>query len=251
MYRGYIVRSLALSILLAAPASAAFTEFTSSTAPIDWYATYNNITTFDGIADTQCKAASPCTLGGIDFYGLWNAVGYVSTNLRLISENEQTWFNYGKSDPYGNPATSPGILVSASADTSSILVGFRIVLPAPVTAFGVQIMGSPSDGDYHVAVNASGGTTSTAGTGVQAGTLLTAANHGRTFIGLTSDTTFTTIDIIGYPGKPGEFLVIDNIGYGYVTPTGGSDTPELQSVFFLLTGLAAITIGHRRRLAQQ
>ncbi len=256
MKSGILVRNLMLSIVMAAPAFAAFTEFTGGTAQSDWYTTYSNIVTFDGIADTMCTGptnSESCnnglTFGGVSFIGFNGSDFTKNSQLQLYSELE-TWYNYGRSDQFGNVISNPGILLSDSSNGgASSPVGFRITLPSPVTAFGVQVMGTPSLGGYHVSLSVSGGDTSTVGSDVPAATLTTASSHGRTFIGFTSDTSFTVIDIVGSPGITGERLVIDNVSYGNVPPPSPPETPELQSVFYMLTGFAAMFFGYRRRMA--
>jgi hypothetical protein len=245
MLRGPFARFFCVIALMAVPASAEIT-YDSSAA---WYALpFSNlhIITFDGLGDQNALGTPNAgyTLSGVTFFGFINAPYNVNNYLQLAREDNSAapWYNYGRTGPDGNPATNPVVLRGTSATNTSSLVGFEIVLPTPVTAFGVEIMSST--GGFHVAVNLGGNAISNPGGAYPTGTLTTAASHGRTFFGVTSATAFNTIDIIGGPSIPsGEYLVIDNLVYGQAP----ADTVEPQSAIFLLTGLGTMLLARRMK----
>ena len=249
MLRGTFVRQFCVIALMAVPASAELTYNSSAV----WYAlplSNLNSITFDGLGDQGPLGGTTTgyVLSGVTFFGFFNSPYNINNLLQLAREDNSgaPWYNFGRTGPNGAVATNPVILRGATASTTSNLVGFEIVLPTAVTAFGVEIMGSL--GGFQVAVNLGGNAISNPGGAYPTGTLSTAASHGRTFFGVTSTTPFSTIDIVGGPGIPGgEYLVIDNLAYGTAGQAPLSDTTEPQAAIFLLTGVGAMLLARKMK----
>lgn len=246
MQHGLFGKFLCAMALMAVPASAEFVTYNSSTSPIAFYDPLTNFTIikFDGLGDQNCfSSCSGISLSGVNFFGFYGTPSSTNNVLQLVREDNSlaTYYNFGGTGPDGNPVANPVVMRSAAAGNSSTAIGFRIVLPSAVTAFGVQIMGSV--GSYNVAVKADLASISNPGGAYPAGTLTTAASHGRTFFGVTSTTPFTTIDIIGLPGIGGEYLVIDNLAFGTQT----SNTAELQSGVFIISGLGMMLLARKMK----
>jgi len=244
VFKRSLARHLYLALLLTVPGWAIDTTYNSSTAPVDWYATYSNIITFDGLTESYIGPGSNLLLSGVNFYGFMGTPSATNSALLVVAEDNsgEPWYNYGGTGPYGTVVSNPRVLRS-NAPSGTTPVGFEIVLPSAVTAFGLQIMSSQP---YNVQVELDGAAISNPGGAYPAGTLTTASSKGRTFFGVTSTTAFTTIDIIGSPGISGEYLVIDNISYG----TAPVFTAEPQSAVFLLIGLGALLAARKLSLLQ-
>ena len=143
-----------------------------------------------------------------------------------------------------NTDTNPRLLRSDGALSNTAQIGFRIVLPTPVTALGFQVM---SYNPKTVSVNINGTPVSGALGPYPTGTSTSAALGSKAFFGITSTTTFQTIDIISTPGS-GNTILIDNLVFG--TQSSGAPAGEIaepQTAVFLLTGLGMMLLAHRMR----
>ncbi len=216
--------SLGVMAFMAVPASAEFVTFGNES--FNWFAQspYFHAITFDTLTpDSYGSSLSGIPLETATFYGFTGLISWSQAWLYVETEGTQwSTYNYGGT---GNVLTTTHLAGEA---------GFRIVLPNPVTYFGVQIMGP--DAGRKVTVNA-GTQTANQVYNPLVGTVTTLDKPGRTFFGFSSSTPFTTIDITG-ASTTGVPLVIDNIYYG--------DTPEPQTVVYLLTGLGAMLLGRKR-----
>jgi hypothetical protein len=224
------MRSLLTLVLLAVPASAEFTTYSGADA-FSWFtqSTYFTVQTFDALASpVTYGGAGGANLGGVHFDGYTGQVSW--TNAWLYVQNEGvlgTGYNYGG---VGN------VLMSSS---TAGVAGFRILLPNPVTFFGVEIMGPYAGRSVTVAA---GTQTANGVFNPLVGTVTTLSNRNRNFFGFSSATPFTTIDITGAAtGNIGN-LVIDDMVYG--------NTPEPQPAICVLAGLGAMLLARRRVAAR-
>ncbi len=243
MLFGSLAGNLCLIALVALPASAEFTTFDSSTSPFDWYAQpLSNFTviTFDGMSPQVCGGSGSTgicyNLGivGVELYGFQGSPAAVNSILQIVPENDsaQPWFDYG------GTGLAPRLLRSDSATVGN-QIGFRIVLPSPVTAFGVEVM---SYNPANVSVNIAGTPISNALGKYPSGTLATTGIPNRSFFGVTSTTSFSYVDIISSPGS-GNTIQIDNIAFGMAS----TDTAEPQTAVFLITGLGMMLLARRMK----
>ena len=251
MLLGSMTRGLFVIALMALPAAAELTTYNSSVGAINWYDPLTNFTVipFDGMTPATCSGSGGCSsLGGMPaglmIYGFQGSPSSTNSNLLIVPENDpaQTYYNFGGTGPTGAAATNPRLLRSDSAVSNASQIGFRIVLPAPVTAFGFQVMSYSPSKTVSLSVN---GTPVTVALGsYPTGTLTTSGIPSRSFFGITSPTTFQTVDIISAPGS-GNTILIDNIAYG--TLSNPSDVTEPQTAVFLFTGLVMMLLARRMK----
>jgi hypothetical protein len=245
MLRGLLVRSLCLITLMAVPAAAEFTTYNTigGLDPLSNFTTIN----FDGMTPVVCSTAPSCSsigIAGVLLYGFQGSPAAINHFLQIVPENDpaQPWFNYN------GTGTDPRLLRSDSAVNSS-LIGFRIVLPSAVTAFGFQVMSGLAS---NISVNIDGVSISSALGPYPAGTLTTLARPNRSFFGVSSTTGFSYVDVISAPGD-GNSIYIDNIAFGSAGAPppgggGGDEVAEPQSAIFLITGLGMLFLARRMKL---
>ena len=252
MFSRFVARYLCVSVLIAAPAFALDTTYSSSALPGDWYGGLSNFTviTFDGadgVATTNCSNVGGATCAyilqsGVKFYGFLGSSYGTNSDVQIVSESI-SYYNYG-----GSPASDPHILISQQSNPIGP-IGFHIVLPTAVTAFGAQIMAYTAG--YSVAVRLDGAAITDSGgsAAYPTGTVSTAGLGNRTFFGVTSTVPFQTIDMVSYPGDNNK-IALDNVSFGNFN----TSTAEPQSAIFLLTGLGMMLLAQRlkrSRLTQQ
>lgn len=238
-------------VLVALPAAAEFTTYNSSIGTVNWYDPLSNFTivTFDGMTPSTCAGSSGCNtlpgmLSGLFINGFQGVPASTNTYMLIVAENDatQTFYNYGGTGPTGSAVANPRLLRSDAANGTN-QIGFHIVLPAAVTAFGLQVM-SYSSGTA-VSVRIGGVALTTALGPYPTGTVTTTGIPHRSFIGITSPTSFQTIDIVSAPGDQNKIL-IDNIAFGTLA-SAAADTAEPQTALYIATGLGMILLARRMK----
>ena len=223
---------IAALLLIAATGHAATVEYTD---PVAWMAAVSGTTAigFEGLAPA----------GGFKDYS--TSTGYVITNgpefigfegpaiygLQVIdSADSSPYFNWGT----GASLESPGYNAPPNGFTPYI----HVILPANITAFGVDLMTvSPNALTYQVTLD-NGNTY----------TVTTANRPTQTFFGITSDSPIAYINfaVIGTTNGNGTYGLMDNFTYG--TADDATQTPELCTFLLIGSGLATFGyLGRRRR----
>lgn len=214
---------LILALFIAPAYSATVTTFTNASS---WQAALASFQTldFEGLAPA----------GGTTTYGSGltdNTVVFLGINqgahlLAVLDTTMSSWFNYGTGD---------ALSISTDRSNSGLPVPYiHITLPAPVTAVGFNLFSSsPAAITFAVTVN---------------GTQYTAPTFNQptpAYFGITSDTPFTTVDVIaqGTVFNGGTTTFLDNFGFGSELAA----VPEPASYLLLGAGLAAIGLIRRRR----
>jgi len=258
---------------MALPACAEVTTFGGTNDLLGWaneslsnFSAATNVVTFNGLPAQICSGG---TSGGCSsiVQNLVTFIGFLGTpldsnsSLVILSDAPvpdglggfTNYHNYGGLGPDGTPAANAMILRSQDSNYLGERIGFHIVLPTPVTAFGVQIMSYDSGKSVAVSID---GTPISGATGpYPTGTVTTGGIPNRTFFGLTSTVAFNTVDLISTPGN-GQYIVIDNFTFGTAKvdvipdpppPTGG-DTPEPQTAVYMLTGIGTILLARKMKV---
>jgi hypothetical protein len=218
---------LAAFLLAVNPAHSA--TITTYTDPNAWAAaaTAQNTVTFEGLAPTNgatlYTGATGVTTSGVEF------IGYTSTGsswIEVVDTNFNTFYNFGSNDALLQDMDRP--------NSSSPLPYIQIVLPAGVTAFGLDLFTvSPNSENFQITV---------AGTNY---TVPTDARPTEQFWGVTSDTAISAINLtlLGTAFNGSTYALLDNFSFGTADL---SQAPEAGT--FLLIGSGLIGIAGLRKL---
>ena len=216
--------SLAALALTIVPAGAA--TITTYTDPASWQNASNILQTvaFEGLAPangaTAYTGATGLTTGGVEFIG-YSSSG--SSWIQVIDTNFSVYYNFGSNDALMQTMDRP--------TNTSPLPDMHVVLPAGVTAFGMDLFTvSPSALNFTVTV---------------AGTPFTVPTNARpteAFWGVTSDTAIASVDLTlqGTTSNGGSVALIDNFQYG--SAQNMSQAPEATTFLLIGSGLIGIAI---------
>ena len=216
------------AILLAAyPARSA--TITTYSDPSAWAAaaaaqqtiTFEGLTTPNGA--TSYQGATGLTTGGVEF------IGFTSTGsswIEVVDTNFSSFYNFGSNDALLQSMDRP--------NAGAPLPYIQIVLPAGVTAFGVDLFTvSPTALSYQVTV---------AGTNY---TVPTDPLPTEQFFGVTSDTAIATINltVLGTTFNGSTSALLDNFTFGTADL---SQAPEGGTFLLIGSGLIGIAALKRR-----
>jgi len=228
-----LVIALSLAIIAMPAYSATITTYNSLSA---WQAAESTVqtVTFTGLPASMTFYPTGLTLGDVEF------IGY-SGQSALGEMDTTSWFpGFG----LGNAA-----FMLISGPSSDI----HIVLPAAVTAFGLNLL--TSNGGLPYTLNFSDAQSNLLGTY----TVATSGAPPVAFFGITSDTPVATIDLsLQGAGASGTYAFLDNLSYGTAsqqTTQGsdpgsdqGTDTPEAATFLLLGSGLIGLGVIRRRSI---
>jgi hypothetical protein len=211
-FRFLTVLSIAALGTTVAPASAA--SITTYTNLANWLA----VSSGDQLIDFENGSL---TNGfGVQFTGL--GIGTIDTSIT-------SWMNFGTvTAAFINPNSTP---------TPSI----RILLPTPVTAFGLNLFSANPNGmGFTISLLSTPFTLATTN-GSPNGT------STSTFFGVTSDTPFSIIDValLGAPG--GTYELVDNVRFG-TAQLPADPTPEAATFLLIGSGLIGLMVLRKRML---
>ena len=217
-----VLTSLSLAGFVLPARSATITTYTDPNA---WQTASNTeqTITFEGLAPTDnsttYSGSTGLTTGGVEF------IGYTysgSSWIQVLDTNSSIWYNFGTNDALLQDMDRP--------DSSSPLPYIHIVLPANVTAIGMDLFTvSPSALSYTVTV---------AGTQY---TVPTDARPTEAFWGITSDTPIATVDLTlqGTVYNGSTVALLDNFQYGTADL---SQAPEAATFVLIGSGLIGISL---------
>lgn len=208
------------------------TTITTYTDPNAWQSAANvqQTITFAGLApadgSTTYQGSTGLTTGGVEF------IGYTSSGsswIQVIDTNFSQWYNFGSNDALLQDMDRP--------NSSSPLPYIDIVLPANVTAFGMDL--------FTVSPNALNYTITVAGNQY---TVPTDPQPTQAFWGVTSDTPIASITLTlqGTVYNGSTSALLDNFEYGTANL---SQAPEAATFVLIGSGLIAIA-GLKRWLAR-
>ena len=234
MLRRTILNLLGLAAFILAALPARSATITTYTNLASWLAasTVQQDITFEGLApadgSTTYQGATGVTSGGVEF------IGYTSTGaswIQVIDTNFSSWYNFGSNDALGQDLDRP--------NSGSPLPSIQIVLPANVTAFGLDLFTvSPSALSYAITV---------------AGTQFivpTDALPTEAFWGVTSTTPIASISLTlqGTVYNGSTTALLDNFQFG---TSDLSQAPEAATFVLIGSGLIGIAILKRRIVRPQ
>ncbi len=224
----------------------------TETDPTSWLnaTTKSQTIDFNGLASLGTVQGygtnSGLTIDGVTFTGFLTSSSY----QLYVVDPLTSWPDFQFTGIAGINSVLEGPSQDRASD-SSFLPYIHIVLPAPATAFAIELMTKGPDGlAYSIALDGN--------------TLFpnvpTQARPDQTFFGVTSDTPFTTIDLT-LPGAPltGESqMLLGNFSFGTAglgPVTGGEDpdppdVPEASTSLLIGSGLVGMAM-LRRRLQRQ
>lgn len=156
-------------------------------------------------------------MNGVEFIGLTG-----TTLLADTTSGSFSWANFGTVDA--------GFVSGSGSATTTV----AITIPAPVTAFGINLWGS-----FMGNLTGLNYTVSTLSTPF---TFPVASSAPPTFFGVTSDTPFTTVDL-QVPAGTG-YAVFDNFQWG--TADVGNPVPEAGTFLLIGTGLMGFAVFRRK-----
>jgi hypothetical protein len=225
--RVFIPGALIALTLAAVPAHS--TIITTYSIRANWLAALTGQQTLDfsGLAPANGSTTYP---SGVSLAG--GTITFTAANgtLQAIDTGINSFFNYGT-----------GVALSIFYDrpnAGSPVANFHVVLPAGVTAFGVDLFTvSPHALSYSVV--AAGGTY----------TVPTFAPQTVAFFGVTADAPIMNVDltVLGTVFNGGTTGLIDNFSFG----TAVQDTPEVASMVMIGSGLVLLAVlGKRRKRLQ-
>jgi hypothetical protein len=218
---------LAAFILVVNPALSA--TIATYTDPVAWQAasSVEQTITFEGLAPTDgvttYQGATGVTTGGVEF------IGYTSAGtswIQVIDTNFSSWYNFGSNDALAQNMDRP--------NSSSPLPTIQIVLPANVTAFGMDL--------FTVSPNALSFAITVAGTQY---IVPTDAQPTEAFWGVTSNTAIASISLTlqGTVYNGSTTALVDNFSYGAADL---SQAPEAATFVLIGSGLIGIAVLKRR-----
>lgn len=221
---GSVLRSIAVLTLAAVPALCASITYTSqaswAAATAAGYLTIN----FEGLTGVgvpkDYSTALGLSLNGVNFVGVRPTDYY----LNVRNENTGNSFNFGS-----------GAILVGPWPFNNEARHIQVNLPINITSVGFEVM----------TINAGGPVTVKLSTN-ETFTVNTIANT-RTFIGFTSDTPLTSVQVASvcttctvFPnGQP----AIDNFAFGAENPA----TPEIGTLMMIGTGLVLFRIARKRK----
>ena len=208
------------------------TVVTYSDQPTWQTATASGFTTitFDGLAPlgSSTQFTTGLVIGdGTSFYG-------------VTSGTQQLWVYNQAPGPssYYNYGSGP-VLVGPAYYSGSFVPYISIVLPRPVTSFGVDLMTLGGSGiSYNVNVNNT--TYSSAPTFAWSST-----SPEHAFFGFTADTAFSQLFLSLPTSASGVFPLIDNFRYGDAA-AAPTDVPEACTLLLIGSGLIGLSLFRRR-----
>jgi hypothetical protein len=214
MYRSksgaiFVFTLFTLAVMITPAYSTTITTYSSSPT---WLAATTGVTTdnFNGYAPAGSYTLYNTGIfqNGVEFIGISGQTGVMDTSAF-------TFYNFGTGDA--------GFVTGTTAVT--------ITLPAPVTAFSINLFTNPAATTY---------TVSTLSTPFSVPTF---ALPTPTFFGVTSDTAFSTVSLQVPSGTTYAFF--DNFQFGAADV--GSPVPEAGTFLLIGTGLIGFAIFRRRR----
>jgi hypothetical protein len=209
--------SLSLLTLALMVTPAYSTTITTYSSLASWQAAASGLQTinFDGIAPAGSYTTYPAISGysqsGVQFIGL------TGSTIGIMDTTAYTWANFGTNGAGFALASTPS---------------FRIILPAGVTAFGINLFNS-SDAPSSYAATV-------------LGTPFTAPTFNQptlAFFGVTSDTPIPSVDLT-LSGGGGQYGFFDNFQWGTAQATG--QVPEAGTFLLIGSGLIGLTIFRKR-----
>jgi len=211
----FLLTLMTLAVMDTPAYSATITTYTSSAS---WLAatTGDQLDNFEGLAPSgnYTTYTGGFSENGVQFIGLsGSTIGVGDTSSGFFSSFE----NYG---------TNEAGFVFGGTTT-----GFTITVPTPVTAFGINLFtGAPVT--Y---------TVTTLSTPSSAPTFVP---PNPAFFGVTSDTSFTTVNFQVPSGT--SYAFFDNFQWGTAQTGGGSEVPEAGTFLLIGTGLVGFAIFRHR-----
>jgi hypothetical protein len=211
----FLLSFFTLGVMVTPACSSTITTYSDSAS---WLAATSGVQTdnFEGLAPAGSYTTYPGGIfqNGVEFIGI--------TGTTLVADTVSgpfSWANYG---------TSEAGFVSGSG-------GVTITLPTPVTAFSINLFASPAGTIY---------TVSTLSTPF---TVPTFSAPTPAFFGVTSDTSFSTVNLQVPAGTT--YAIFDNFQWG--TAQAGQDlgdVPEAGTFLLIGTGLMGFAIFRRKAL---
>jgi hypothetical protein len=207
-FRFLMVLSIVALTLTVAPAYA--TTITQYNSLASWQAVSSGVQLIN--FEDGCLMNCP----GVSFSGLSGTIGIQDTSM-------YSWMNFG--------TIKAAFINPNSTSTPSI----RIVLAAPITAFGLNLFSANPNG--------LGFTINLLSTPFVLATTNGSPNgtQNSTFFGVTSDTPFSTIDVSLSP-QAGAYELIDNFRFG----TADAQTPEAATFLLIGSGLVGMMALRKR-----
>jgi len=209
----------ALAASVSPACSATITTYSSLAA---WQAVASGVTTdnLEGYTTPggYTTYASGFTQNGVQFVGL------SGSTIGVMDTSAFSWANYGTVDA--------GFAIGGTQ-------AVRVILPAGVTAFAINLFTSPP---------------AVSDTATVLGNPTTVATYNQptvAFFGVTSDTAIPYVDITSLPGATYAFF--DNVQFGTSTAQvggGDGDVPEAGTCLLIGSGLLGLAVFRRGRKAQ-
>jgi hypothetical protein len=206
----FLLTLMTLAVMATPAYSATITTYTSSAS---WLAatTSDQLDNFEGLAPSGSYTTYPGGIfeNGVEFIGLSGSTGVMDTNLA-------SYYNFGTND----------------AGFVSLGTSIQITIPTPVTAFSINLFTNPAATTYTVTALST------------PFTVPTFAVPTPAFFGITSDTSFTSVNLQVPSGT--SYAFFDNFQWGTAQTGGGSEVPEAGTFLLIGTGLVGFAIFRHR-----
>ena len=232
--RAFIILSVVSLALVVTPIYAA--TITTYSDPTAWQAAASGLQEidFEGLAPagsaSTFNTSTGVTQNGVEFIGYTATPGsYYITVVDTTAPQWSQYYGFGTGDALALNMNRP--------NAGSSLPYIQISLPAPVTAFGMDLFtGSPNADTYTITV---------AGTPY---TVTTDAAPTPVFFGVTSDTGISTITLSlqGTVYNGGTLAFLDNFQYGTASAGDMGQAPEAATFLLIGSGLIGIVALKKR-----
>jgi len=201
----FLLALLTLAVMAAPAYSATITTYTSSAS---WLAatTGDQLDNFEGLGTPGTfTVTGPIFQNGVEFVGLSGSTGIADTTTF-------SWSNFG----------------TGEAGFVAFGTNVQITIPTPVTAFSINLFTNPAATTYTVTALST------------PFTVPTFAVPTPAFFGLTSDTSFNSVNLQVPSGT--SYAFFDNFEWGTAQTGGGSQVPEAGTFLMIGTGLVGFAI---------
>jgi hypothetical protein len=223
-----------LALLMLALVPAYSTTITTYGTLTNWQAATTSYQTIDFEGLTPPNTSTPYPSGvsptgtGVQFTGISG-----STSIQVIDTNLSPWYNFGTNDALMEDMNRP--------NSGSPLPYIHIVLPAAITALGMDLFSvSPAGDSFTITVAGS------------QYTVATNPNPNTAFWGITSDTAITSVDLTlqGTTYNGSSHALLDNFRFGSAGGAGNmSEAPEAGTYLLIGSGLIGLMLlGKARRV---
>jgi hypothetical protein len=206
----FLLTLMTLAVMATPAFAATITTYTDSPT---WLAATSGVTTDNfeslGTAGTYKLYPGGIFQNGVEFIGISGQTGVFDTTMA-------SYYNFGTG--------FAGFVFGTT--------GVTITLPAPATAFSINLFTNPAALTYTLSVLSTPFTVPTFATPTPA------------FFGATSDTPFSTVTL-GVPAGS-TYAFFDNFQWGTAQTGGGSEVPEAGTFLLIGTGLVGFAVFRHR-----